>query len=166
MPLIGSTEDHLGDDANSLAPVTVERLGETLKVLEINYGDDGEGTLIAGFEGNPCWFRVAGPGGQDIAFVFDARWRHSLPADSMPDALMAINDWNQQNPFPRAMIANDEDGNVIFGCDFIRDFEFGLTDMQLRNDITIAITTTIQYWQMLDDRFEGQTISDDEEPEA
>lgn len=158
MPLIGNTEDHIADDATTLAPITRERIEATLTTLEVNYGKDSDGDLVAGFDGNPCWFRISGPAGEDIAFVFDARWRHELPGELYGEALDTVNEWNAENMFPRAVTMQINDGQVIFGADFVRDYEFGVTDMQLRNEITIAITMTIRYWEMLDERFGDKAL--------
>ncbi|WP_296137494.1 YbjN domain-containing protein [uncultured Tessaracoccus sp.] len=169
MPLFGDTDDQSEIDAATLGPVTIQRIATTLDALEVNYGTDEDGDLIAGFGGNPCWFGVAGPGDQDIAFSFSARWRGSLEGDRIGDALATVNEWNASQMFPRAMCVSDEEDRLVFGADYIHDHEFGVTDLQLRNDVSIAITTAVNYFAFLDDRFPTSTGDDadvDDDPSA
>lgn len=159
MPIFGDNDQP--DDAATLAPISTERIADTLTQLEVNFGTDDDGDIVAGFEGNPCWFRVAGPGEEAIAFSFNTRWRANLPADRASEALEAVNEWNVTQMFPRALVVPDEDGSLILGADYTSDHEFGLTDLQLSNDITIAITTAINYFEFLDERF-GDDVTADE----
>lgn len=166
MPLIGSTDDHLADDASTLGPITIERIGQMLSTLEINYGHEPEGEIIVGMDGHLCWFGVGGPGEGAVALIFDARWERTLTMDQLDEALALVNDWNQNATFPRAMVAVDQDGNVLLGADHARDCEFGITDMQLRNEILIAISTTVGYWKMLDERFPAEAAQDEAQVEG
>jgi hypothetical protein len=155
MPIFGDTDDLQGTDAATLAPITLSRVEAALDVLEINYGTDEDGDLFAGFEGNPCWFRVSGPGTDAIAFSFNARWKAWLDGEQLGPALAAVNEWNASQLFPRALCVQDESGELVLGADYTSDHEFGVTDLQLRNDITIAVTTAINYFQFLNERFPG-----------
>lgn len=152
MPLFGDT-DALADDAATLAPLTQERIEQTLHALEINYGTDEDGELIAGFEGNPCWFRVTGHGDEQCVFSFNGRWKGALPPEQLGAALSFVNEWNATKMFPRAICVQTEDDVVILGADFVIDHEFGVSDLQLRNDISIAITTAMHFFEEASERF-------------
>ena len=155
MPIFGDTDDLQGADAATLGPITARRVESALEMLEVNYGEDPDGDLVAGFEGNPCWFRVSGPDNDPIAFSFNARWKAWLAPDQLGEALAAVNEWNVSQPFPRALCVQDESGELILGADYTTDHEFGVTDQQLRNDVTIAITTAINFFEYLAERFPG-----------
>lgn len=153
MPIFGDTDNPLSEDAQSLAPISRERLEATLTDLEITYGEDEDGDLIAGFEGHPCWFRITGPDDLEIAFSFNGRWRGAVPVQELPEAVMSVNEWNATQMFPRALCVEDGEGQVIFGADYLHDYEFGVTDQQLRNDVQIAVTTALNYFAFLDESF-------------
>lgn len=168
MPLFGDT-DALADHAGTLAPITLERVEQALHALEVNYGTDEDGDLIAGFEGNPCWFRVTGHEEQCI-FSFNGRWKGVLPPDQLGAALSFVNEWNATRMFPRALCVQADDDVVILGVDYLADHEFGVSDLQLRNDLSIAITTAMSFFEDASERFpmpdeepaEPQEPSDDE----
>lgn len=153
MPILGDTDDLAMSDAETLAPISMARIAKSLDALEINYGTDEDGDFIAGFDGNPCWFQVTGPQNEPIAFSANARWKASLPGERVDDALGLVNEWNTTQMFPRALCVQDDEGEVVFGADYTRDYEFGVTDLQLRNDITIAVTTAINFFEHLGERF-------------
>lgn len=153
MPIFGDIDDLARSDAGTLAPISMARIAHALETLEINYGTDDDGDFIAGFDGNPCWFQVTGPENEPIAFSTNSRWKATLPSDQIDTALSVVNEWNSSQMFPRALCVQDEDGDVVVGADYTRDYEFGVTDLQLRNDITIAVTTTINLFESLEERF-------------
>lgn len=155
MPIFGDTDDLARGDAETLAPLSQERVTSTLDSLEINYGTDDEGDVVAGFEGNPCWFRTVGPGNETLAFSFNARWRAWLDGEQLAAALAAVNEWNATQVFPRALCVQDEQGELVLGADYTHDYEFGVTDLQLRNDVTIAVTQAMRYFEFLEERFPG-----------
>lgn len=151
MPLFGDT-DALADDAATLGPLTLERVEQALHALEVNYGTDEDGELIAGFEGNPCWFRATGHEEQCI-FSFNGRWKGALPPDQLGAALSFVNEWNATKMFPRALCVQTGDDVVILGVDYVSDHEFGVSDLQLRNDLSIAITTAVSFFEEASERF-------------
>ena len=153
MPIFGDADDLTATDAATLAPISMARIASALETLEINYGTDDDGDFIAGFDGNPMWFQVTGPTNEPIAFSANARWKATLPADEIDVALRLVNEWNSTQMFPRALCVEDEGGEVVFGADYTCDYEFGVTDLQLRNDITIAVTTAINLFESLEERF-------------
>ncbi len=164
MPIFGDIENPYAADAATLAPLTNERLVATLETLEVAHVVDEDGDLVAGFDGNPCWFRLAGPEGQEIAFSFHTRWRGLVPADEWPQALVAVNEWNAAQPFPRALCFEDGAGGVLFGADYLHDYEFGVTDQQLVNDVQVAVTCALNYYAFLDEQFAHGLPEDEPEP--
>lgn len=153
MPIFGDNDEQLAAGSESLGPITQQRLETALDALEVNYGHDDDGDVIAGFDGNPCWFRLSGPGEEEIAFTFNGRWKAWLPSERWLEALELANEWNASRMFPRALCVRDDDGDVILGVDYVVDYEFGVTDQQLRNDISIAITTTVDFFEQQDAAF-------------
>lgn len=145
--------DDMVTDAATLAPISRERICTALESLEVNFGTDEDGDLISGFNGNPCWFGLTGPEDALTALSFHTRWHPVIDPDQLPEALSAVNEWNSSQLFPRAMCINGEDENLLFVADYLQDYEFGVTDRQLCNDLSIAITTALNFYDFLAELF-------------
>jgi tetratricopeptide (TPR) repeat protein len=132
-------------------PVTMGRIQAILDDAEVNYDLDDSGGIASGWDGNPYWFHLVG----DRADLLraHAQWQESLGPERRVAALEAANEWNTSRLFPRAAVGTDDTGDVVFIADHQAAFEFGVTDEQLRNEIFIAISTGLQFFEFLAEKF-------------
>ena len=155
------------DDAATLAPISHERLVAALESLDVSFGVDDDGMLYSMLEGgHPCGFGLTGPGEDDVVFWFHARWAPTLTSEELPVAFRAVNEWNATQLFPRALCIPDEDGNCVFVADYLHDYECGVTDAQLSNDISVAITTSINFVDYLNGEFPELVAADTDQSES
>lgn len=153
-PIMTATpQTRMAADAKTLGKLSTDRIRRTLESMEVKFGEDEDGDIVALFDDHYFLFRVSGK--NDDVLRIDGRWRAWLPADRRMDAIEAANEWNDNHLFPRAGVSSDNDGDTILRVDRMADLEFGVTDAQLRNELSVAISTGVEYFEFVEDRFPG-----------
>ncbi|MGO4105040.1 YbjN domain-containing protein [Leifsonia sp. YAF41] len=139
------------EDAATLGALTTERIENALNADGVNHGTDKDGDIVSAWDDNPFWFLVIG--NESPVLRISAKWKAWLPGASHAAAMDAANEWHTSRLFPRVQVSTDADGDVIFGIDHNVDLEFGVTDAQLRNEISTAIRSGLQFFGSLEERF-------------
>src|SRR3954451_17620237 len=66
-------------DAEAIAPVSIDRVGQMLDKLDVRYISDGDGSLLAMWERHAVLFAIEGPA--DEILVIRARPHATVPPD-------------------------------------------------------------------------------------
>lgn len=155
VPLTDFTED-----AVTLGALSTQRIESALSADEVNYGNDSDGDIVSVWDDNPFWFLLIG---NDTPILrISAKWKAWLPAVSQTAAMDAVNEWHNSRLFPRVLVTTDADGDVFFGIDRNVDLEFGITDAQLRNEISTTIRAGLQFFEFLEERFPNAVAAAEE----
>ncbi|RRD47998.1 YbjN domain-containing protein [Tessaracoccus sp. OH4464_COT-324] len=136
-----------------LQPVTYESVQAALTEMNVNFGIDEDGDIVAAFEGNPCWVRILSNESDVKALMMLGRWQHTLSGEQYDSALEVVNEWNATRFFPRTSCVRTPEGMVVIGADYVRDVALGLTKEQLLSDLSVAITTCGAFFEHLDEHF-------------
>ncbi|HMQ65528.1 MAG TPA: YbjN domain-containing protein [Arachnia sp.] len=137
--------------ASALPPLTSERIAAALDRLGINHGTDDDGDTYAGWETGIIYFLRRGEGGE-ILFT-QGFWRAQLTAAELPEAVGFTNDWHCNRFWPRALARPVGDDAVRMETSHIVDYEHGVTDEQLGQHISTAVSSSLDYFEELNQRF-------------
>jgi Putative bacterial sensory transduction regulator len=88
----------------SVAPVTLNRVGQALDLLDIRYLADGGGSLLAMWERHAVLFTLEGP--DDEILVMRARPHSTVPPDWADRAYRVVNEWNHTRRFCKAYVGD------------------------------------------------------------
>jgi hypothetical protein len=104
--------DWLPDEAR---PISLERIKETLRRLQIRFLTDDDGYLLALWEGHSVLFGVEGE--EANVLVMRARADSLVPADWEARAYAAVNEWNRTRRFLKAFIGTptESGGLPVYG---------------------------------------------------
>ncbi|MDR1152839.1 MAG: YbjN domain-containing protein [Bifidobacteriaceae bacterium] len=144
----------MNDDTGkqALAPLTRDRIEEVMRLRDWNYSIDSDGDLTGNWDHNRFYFFLTGKDKEILQI--QSRWRQDLPIELRSDVLVAINEWHQTRLWPKGYIYVDDDGRLWVHGEHVVDWEHGLTTDQLALTISCAISTSIQMFEFLGERFE------------
>ena len=92
------------DNPDRVAPVTLERIGKALDLLDIRFLADGGGSLLAMWERHAVLFTLEGP--DDEILVMRARPHATVPPDWADRAYRVVNEWNHTRRFCKAYVGD------------------------------------------------------------
>jgi hypothetical protein len=92
------------DEPDLVAPVTLERIGKALDLLDIRFLADGGGSLLAMWERHAVLFTLEGP--DDEILVMRARPHSTVPPDWADRAYRVVNEWNHTRRFCKAYVGD------------------------------------------------------------
>jgi hypothetical protein len=107
-PELPAEREWLPDEAR---PITLERVKETLRRLQIRFLTDDEGYLLALWEGHSVLFGVEGE--EDNVLVMRARADALVPQEWAVRAYTAVNEWNRTRRFLKAFIGTPADSGSL-----------------------------------------------------
>lgn len=128
-------------------PVTLQRLTDTLDLLDIRYLADGDGSLLAMWERHAVLFTLEGP--EDEILVIRARAHGTVPPDWVDQAYRAVNEWNHTRRFCKAYVGDPtERGQLPIYAEMQYPLRSGAHDALLVEimDCAAAVATTFVDW--------------------
>jgi len=133
--------------SQQVRPVTLERLGATLDLLNIRYLADGDGSLLAMWERHAVLFTLEGP--EDEILVIRARPHGTVPPDWADRAYRSVNEWNHTRRFCKAYVGDPtERGQLPLYAEMQIPLRSGSHDALLVElvDCAAAVATTFVDW--------------------
>lgn len=88
----------------AVAPVSIERLRDSLDRLDVRYLIDAEGNLLAMWERHAVLVALEGPA--DEILVMRARPHSTVPPDWADRAYRVVNEWNHARRFAKAYVGD------------------------------------------------------------
>ena len=128
-------------------PVTLQRITDTLDLLDIRYLADGDGGLLAMWERHAVLFTLEGP--EDEILVIRARPHGTVPPDWADHAYRAVNEWNHTRRFCKAYVGDPtERGQLPIYAEIQVPLRSGAHDALLVEliDCAAAVATTFVDW--------------------
>lgn len=124
------------------APVTNERLAAELKRHNYAFTQDEDGDLTGVWDDHQFWFIL---GGNDHEVLqIRGRWNGTLSSSERVSALLTVNDWNRDHIWPKVYLRDE--GEIVIYAEVSIDFEYGVTDSQLREAIACGLVTAVQFF--------------------
>ena len=123
-----------------LAPLSTERIHASLVGAGWNCEIEEDGMVIGAWEAGVIMFQPNGNNGEVL--VVRGVWRARLASEEQGKALELANDINRETVWPKVYVGRDEEGFVRVNTETNVDYEFGLTDEQLRQHLLCAVSAT------------------------
>jgi len=121
-------------------PITMDRVAHELKQHNYAFTQDEDGDLTGVWDEHQFWFIL---GGNDHEVLqIRGRWNGSFSSGERLTALMAVNDWNRDHIWPKVYLRDE--GEIVIYAEVSLDFEYGVTDSQLREAIACGLVTSVQ----------------------
>ena len=142
-----STDLSTIDDPDRVAPVTLERIGKALDLLDIRFLADGGGSLLAMWERHAVLFTLEGP--DDEILVMRARPHATVPPDWADRAYRVVNEWNHTRRFCKAYVGDPtERGQLPIYAELQVPLNSGAHDALLVEmlDCGAAVATSFVDW--------------------
>lgn len=135
----------------SLAPLTKDRIKSVLERLEIAYSVDSDGDVGAGWEAGSFFFLVEGQ--SEELLCVRGQWRARLTPSEYGQAIEVCNDWNRETRWPKTYARHADEDTVAINAELNIDFEQGVTDEQLQQQIQCVVSTGLSFFDKLNETF-------------
>ena len=123
-------------------PVTMERIGAELRKHNYAFTADDDGDLTGVWDNHQFWFILGG--NDNEVLQVRGRWNGSISSGERLSALLAANDWNRDHIWPKVYVRDE--GEIVIYAEVSMDFEYGVTDGQLREAIACGLVTAVQFF--------------------
>ncbi|MDR1428354.1 MAG: YbjN domain-containing protein [Bifidobacteriaceae bacterium] len=148
---MGIFDKSSGGPELGLPKLSRDRLEEVMTKRDWTYSIDRDGDLTGNWDYNTFYFFVTG-NDKEILQV-QSRWRQDLPLELRGEVLLAINEWHQTRLWPKGYIHVDDAGRMWVHAEHVVDWEHGVTTDQLTLTLNCAISTSLQLFEYLSERF-------------
>jgi Putative bacterial sensory transduction regulator len=135
------------EEPDQIAPVTLNRVGKALDLLDIRFLADGGGSLLAMWERHAVLFTLEGP--DDEILVMRARPHSTVPPDWADRAYRVVNEWNHTRRFCKAYVGDPtERGQLPIYAELQVPLNSGAHDALLVEmlDCGAAVATSFVDW--------------------
>ncbi|MCW2287546.1 YbjN domain-containing protein [Leucobacter luti] len=136
---------------DGLAPLSKDRIKAALESEGWSYSVDSDGDIGGGWEYGSFYFFTNGEQGELLCIR--GSWRGKLEASDMGLALQACNSWNAEKLWPKTYARPDEEGMIRIHTEHNVDYEQGITDGQLSQQLVCAINTGMSFYEHLNELF-------------
>ncbi|MBM7824742.1 hypothetical protein JOD55_000569 [Arcanobacterium pluranimalium] len=135
-----------------LQPINRERIKQALDTIGWNYQVDDDGDIMGGWEHGYFLFGITGNNAEVL--IVRGTWYGTLPGEKLADVNQLIMDWNRETIWPKTYsVYNEEEDVVRVNCEHSMDYEFGLTNDQLRQHLLCSVTTGASFFEKLTEVF-------------
>ncbi|HEY6595988.1 MAG TPA: YbjN domain-containing protein [Asanoa sp.] len=134
-------------EPGEVRPVTLNRVGAALDLLDVRYLADGDGSLLAMWERHAVLFTLEGP--EDEILVIRARPHSTVPPDWADRAFRVVNEWNHTRRFCKAYMGDPtERGQLPIYAEMQVPLRAGAHDALLVEmvDCGAAVSSTFIEW--------------------
>lgn len=145
------------DPESGLTPLSQERIQLALDFRGWNYQLDDEGDIVAAWEDGFFYFLLSGES-KEILYI-RGTWFVNLTTDEIPLAQQTCQDWNQNTLWPKAYTSTSDTGVVRVCCEHAVDWEHGLTNKQLGQQMLCTVNTGMSFFEKLNEVFPTQTAA-------
>lgn len=143
--------DGAAPPTGSLAPLSQERIIAALEREGISYTFDSNDDLAVGLEHGGFFFFIGGQFNEYLRIL--GRWYAFLPTDMLGEAIQACNEWNTQTIWPKTYAVANDVNEVVILSEHSVDYEHGVSDLQITQHLACAITTSMQFFEYLNESF-------------
>ena len=147
LPAPVPVETPASEEPETVAPVTLTRIGKALDLLDIRFLADGGGSLLAMWERHAVLFTLEGP--DDEILVMRARPHSTVPPDWADRAYRVVNEWNHTRRFCKAYVGDPtERGQLPIYAELQVPLNSGAHDALLVEmlDCGAAVATSFVDW--------------------
>lgn len=135
----------------ALAPLSKDRIKAGLEREGWSYGVDSDGDIGGGWEYASFYFFVNGK--DDELLCIRGTWRGQLPGTELGRAIELCNAWNSEKLWPKTYARLDEEGNVRVHTEHNVDYEQGITDGQLSQQLICAVNTGMSFFEQINEAY-------------
>ncbi|MDR2114024.1 MAG: YbjN domain-containing protein [Bifidobacteriaceae bacterium] len=153
----GSEPEDIPSDASELFSIrqppalTQERLKEALQAEGWVYHIDADGDIGGLWDSNVFYFFCYGKQGEILQIR--GRWSQHLPIELRNSVRAVLDNWHFTKIWPKAYTRVDDKGRMWVLAEHTVDWEYGVTDEQLRLTLRCSITASVSLFRHLHKRF-------------
>ncbi len=156
------TKDVTGPQ-EGLAPLSRDRITASLDARELNYGIDDDGDVGGVWDGHLFYFFVLGQKGEYLQTR--GRWNRVIGADHLDEVTRVVNAWNADRLWPKGYVRVEDDVLGVY-AEHTVDYEHGVSDAQVDLHLACAISTSLQLFEHLDEKYPEQAAAARAQQEA
>lgn len=138
-------------EGGRLRPLSRERVTAALDAEQWSYSIDEDGDIGGGWEYASFFFFVNGDHSELLCIR--GTWRGILDAADYGRAIELCNEWNSEKFWPKTYARPDESGTIRIHIEHNVDFEQGVSDGQLTQQLICAVDTGMVFFEQVNEVF-------------
>lgn len=143
------TNDALqGTQPDVLAPLCRDRVESQLKRMDWRYFIDSDGDLGSVWGDNDVFYFLLRGSDEEILHI-QAMWHQTMPIERIEEVREQIDQWNLKRLWPKGSHRISDEGRIRVFAEVSVDWEPGVTDNQILQQIRCALGTTSQFFETL-----------------
>ena len=145
------TKSELGTPSPDRLPhLSVELITDVLDSWDARYVLDNDGDPVGFWDEHLfCFMRT---GADQEVFAMRGRWTRSLGVEELDTVREVLNDWHTAKIWPKAYVRTEDEGLGVY-ADVAITLGAGVTPAQLDDLMSFGLSTTLQLFEHLDERF-------------
>jgi len=140
----------------ALGPLSRDRITAALDGRELRYGVDEDGDVGGYWDGHLFYFFVLGSSGEYLQVR--GRWNRKVGVDQVPALLEIVNEWNADHLWPKGYVRVEDDVVGVY-AEHTVDYEHGLSDAQVDQHLACGLSTGLQLFEHLDERYPAEAAA-------
>ena len=140
-----------GSGTSALLPLTKDRIRSALERAGWMYTVDADGDTWGGWEYASFYFLTNGNDGEVLSVR--SSWRGVLEPEQLGQATQICNTWNEEKLWPKTYSRVADDGKVWLHTEHNVDYEQGITDEQLSQQLLCALNTSMAFYESVNEVF-------------
>lgn len=142
----------IADPRNVVAPLTRERVRRVCDDQQWKYEVDEDGDVAGSWNGEPFYFIIAGD--HDEILQVSSRLTRPIEEFEVDTARQFVDDWHRDKIWPKLALGQDSEGTIRLHATFAVDYEYGVADSQILQQLLCAIGTVGNAYDALKDTLE------------
>lgn len=148
---MGYENDFDNTVANTVRPMNRDRIKKTLEDNSWSYRVDSEGYIAGFWEKGRFFFELSGS--DNTLFCVRGTWEGQPELDDYLLASSVCNRWNMDYYFPKTYVRVTEEREVFVHTEYPVSCHQGLSDAQLDEQIHAALSTSMDFFQLMEEKF-------------
>ncbi len=147
------------DSTDALAPLSLERVEESLTRHGYSFVEDGDlGDIVrARFDDYRFQFMISGE--EHGVLQIRGRWSHSVDVSRKVEMVKLCNEWNMNRIWPKVYVRRESDGLLGVYGELSADYRAGALGSQIDSTIKCGLSTVIAFFHSLEERL-GAELDD------
>ena len=137
-----------GTEPDVLAPLCRDRVERQLKAMDWRYFIDSDGDLGSVWGDNDVFYFLL-RGDDDEILHIQAMWHQTMPIERLGEVRDLIDQWNLKRLWPKGSHRISDEGRIRVFEEVSVDWEPGVSDHQILQQIRCSLGTTSQFFEML-----------------
>ncbi|WP_223304905.1 YbjN domain-containing protein [Cellulomonas sp. B6] len=140
----------------ALGPLSRDRVTAALDARDMRYAIDDDGDVGGYWDGHLFYFFIMGQSGEYLQTR--GRWNRKVGIDQLQAVTEIVNEWNASRLWPKGYVRAEDEVVGVY-AEHTVDYEHGVSDQQIDLQLACGISTGLQLFEHLDEKYPAEAAA-------